>query len=755
MTDLAATISGAAKKLVRGTKKLVNSDNVDSQIGRSDLTHAPSAEPSWDESKLISLAERRYREARLARLVINEQIVTGLALYRGDHYSYYNAQTGTMEPIDSQASDLKERFAFKRANICRVMAERVLARLTASFPDAWAAPLTSSPEDKQAAQVARSVTAHTARATCREEIIRQLALMSILTTTNFVECSWDPKAEADVGLRQADGSVTYKRARVGDVRNTLLLPIDLYPDPNCYMSPKGLDGAAYIIKREIRSVDYIEEKWGVAVEPSLAEPSYASLLTRLEMNATGLPQEANLSRNSAEITSCLELPSPQYTDGRYWVVCGTQMLHAGPWPYTKRDSYPYAAFSFAANPGCIWGLNLMDILRDTQMSLNTLNSYLAGRTAWDRPVQMVPDNAGIAPADLLDQHFGKVIRYKAPQFGGAQPTWTFPPPPGPFYFQEHQRLIQLAEYLAGVHDIQGNEGAPPNLSGAAYDLLMQEDKSRLGPVIERLAGVVVKLQEWDIALMAQFGASAERMLGLDDKSMPSGPGGIDPAEAGQAGLVDVAALQRGQCRVVLSKGSGEAKLPAALEERLDQVMVIIKDLPAPLAEFYLSQLQSIRSDAQVDRLLEGMRALDAQRAAQAPNPMGVAALKAQAEQQQMQAEQQQAQLQLQAQTQAEVAKAQIDAHTQGQIEAIKLDAQMRMAQVTFSHALSLAEAQSQMQKAPTIAIAVKTGPTATASAEEKAGLEPDSESDLKTIMQPPAQDGPAGASPKAPKAKGN
>ena len=404
-------IMSGASSLVRGTQKLLSPTDIDSQIELSDLQTQPAPE-TWEDKKLRQLGNQRYEEARQGRFLVNEKIFTGLAFYNGVHDHYYNAGAGRMMPINEGSSDLKERFVYKPKNFIPVYVQRAESRILAEKPDAWASPMTDSDSDKKAAATARSCVTHAHRKLNIDALLRQVVRRMLITTTTFVEIGWDNKAYADIGIPQADGSVSYHYEQIGDVCANVRLAIDAYPDPNAALNGKGIDGGAYFITRSLESIENIFAKWGKRVEADSQSDVNMWLQQRIEWISGTYTRAASSQKNSAVVTQVWEKPSGQFPEGRFWVYSGETVLHKGPWPYTKgvaRHKYPFVEFYYDENVGSIWGLNMVSNLIPIQMAINDQSTYMNGRLAWDRPTILAPRNANIAPDDYNDIKPGQLL----------------------------------------------------------------------------------------------------------------------------------------------------------------------------------------------------------------------------------------------------------------------------------------------------------------------------------------------------------
>ena len=734
MPNLIDKMKSGAASLVRGVHKMVDSTNVDSQVGLRDVVGNDKETRDYlrdDYKKLIKLGDKRFEEARIALYKHREEIFSGLALFKGNHREYWDDNQGKLVSVIPDNATFSQRFIFKTIPIARTLIERCQSRILAERPDAWGAPLTDSELDRAAAACARAVNAHCNRVSDMDQLLEDVVLQFLITTTVFVECGWDNKAYADIGLPQPDGTIKYHYAQVGDFYAKLIPSINGYPDPNAGLSNKGIDGGAYFITRTLRPVADGERQWGKLIPAMNGGDQQGWYEQQIAWISDDYSTSFMKDNHCYVETRVWEKCSPQFPDGRYWVYTGDMMLWANKWPYEyKKDSYPYVEFYYQKNSGSVWGLNAIGQIADNQLSLNKLATYLNGRMEWDQPTVSIERNSGIAPDSLINPHYGKVSTRKV---GSRPPDWIYPQNPGAFYFEYGKMLRDDSEYIIGVRDFNSDSAPAPN-SGKEYELRMQEDKARLATCIRRTARGMVKIMEWQIALYRQFGASFPRLLGLDDQSIPAQD--LSGGNAAVTAMHDITALQNGQCRVVLSPGSGEGKLPAAQDERLDEVVALIAKLPAALAEFYLNELNNIRSDAQVERLITELKQMEAAAAAAQPNPQAIEQQKADAamqlEQMKNQADLQKMQAEAQIDIQKEAQKSAIAVHSASLAQTWRMQADLAVQNQKFQHDTALAN-----QVVPKVSIAVNAGPKGTAAAEQLAGFPLiDDPATLAAIMAP-------------------
>lgn len=727
-------------ELTVGAKKLIDLTNFDSEPHRVEYKN-PGDEPAiGDKQQLIQLGKKRLQDSRMGRRRVNADALNGVGFYLGNHRRMFelgdgSGGEGSWVNFDKGNQKERDRFIERPENYVQVMVDRYRARALATKPDAWCAPMTDSDKDRRASEVGSAVTAHCDRATGWDRLLDDVVLAMGISTSVYVKCEWNPKAWADVGIPQGDGSVEYHHAQIGDVAHTVNLWLDCYPDPNAILTGQGIHGGAYFVERVILPVEYIQERWGVTVDATCTDSTFGNLEQRLEYIAGDYTRQNQQDNNCAEVIAVYERPglSELYPEGRFWVQSGDFFLYGGPWPYKKKDKYPFVEFKFGQKTGSVWGLNMVKPLIPPQLSLNRLAMKMNGWLEWFCPVLFNPTNSEVAPDDLLGAHYGKNISYNGEQVGGQKPEWMSPPAISEFWLAYKANLTQTMENIAGVRDFNSDTVNPPS-SGHDFEVRLEADKERLKLVIDNIWRGKAEVDEWRIALYAQYGTKFGRFLGLSDEAIPA-KALQGPAVAATA-LVDLQALEDGQCRVIVAGGSGMAKTESAKEEHLQEfVKLMAANVPAPVLEFYLDNTTAFRSNAATETLRTNYKAWEA---AQMTQKMAENAAMQQGQQQGAQAIAQQkiaADQQAAAiQTKADQDKSAIEVHQTSLVEAFRANADMNVENARFQHSMALLQAKGST---PTIALAGSLGPVGLASAENAAGLKSDDVATMNKIMMPP------------------
>ncbi len=558
------------------------------------------AKPSRGQSalakgdELVRIVHNRYEEAAAARAVHDRVILTSMAFEAGKQWVEYNATSGR---LDNLIGD-DDNYYFMTNNQIRPLVLQNTVRATQTRPDVWVAPLTESASDKLAAEEARSIVAHCSRLVDRAAQLREWVFASLVSSTSFVKVCWDPRCDAQIAAAtDGDGNVTQVlTAAVGDIRESVLLPLDVYPDPKA----TRLNECAWVIHAKVVSLDDLRARYpgvGDRVEATTIEALHGGVEQRLALINDDPMRYAESERDSATVLEMWEVPSLSCPQGRLVTVAGDVLLRDEPWPYDKQDSYPFVALPYHANIGSVWARNMVWDMIPHQMAINRILSNFVGRSISDKLTVLIREGSAVSPDDYTNpRNFQKIY------YNGEPPVYQQPPPLSPANFQLMEFLLNQMENIAGVHDVsQGSLPGSSDLAAAAIEMLQNADQSKLSVFVGNIESALVELAEWELALYRQFGLQEPRLIGLDDQATP----GQAMTRAG----VFRALSAGGQCRLVVTPGSGMPKTPEARSQQLErwyQMGVFgVPGSPAA-AKTFLEESDTVRSDDLAERVAARM-----------------------------------------------------------------------------------------------------------------------------------------------------
>jgi len=723
---------------------LRDKDNPESEMLPVDFSDLPSPPDTERESRLVELIRSRYKRAADARALHDQDILESMAFDAGKQWVEYNPETGR---LDSLITDPDDRYYYLTDNQIAPMIQSLVARATSSDPDVWAAPLTDGDQDRQASEESESILSHCGRTLGMRALVREWTHAALIGSTTFLELGWDKDADAETPGRIGPDGVPQgvKTARIGEVYADLRLALHVYPDPKA----KEFHKSAWVVIADVLSLSDIVEEFGrrgKLVEPESFDAEHGGVEGRLAYINSDTGRGADTRKNSATVLRMWERPSAVYPNGRYAVSAGKILLRYQDWPYDKTDRYPLVPLAFQKRPGSLWGANAVSALIPLQRAINRILSGITERVINDKLAILVMDGTDLEPDEYTSARNYKKISYSA----GTPPAFQQPPAPSGFNLEYVSFLKAEMEHIAGSHEVSSANAPPAAFAqGArALELRQEADNSRLGLFVSQLESALVEAAEWQLALYRQYGSAVPRLMGIDEDLMPG-------KSAGR--MQSFRALGKGSCRVVVTPGSGMPKSPAARQEMLDEWFE--KGIFGPpgtpaAAKTFLELQETVRSDELVEKVEERINAqaaqlMQMQQQAQQSQQQAQAAAAAQAAQVQAQSAMQTAQMQAQQRQAAMTAELQfkqqalsVQQQHDAEMAAVKDHAQLEAAQADANVQMHRMLVEKQV---PSVSLAGKLGPQGVISAEQAAGLQPDTAADAAKVAMPPppAQNAPA------------
>jgi hypothetical protein len=737
-------------------------DNVDSDPSPDELQ--TPATPDQKEIALAQLVDERYTSAADNRRIHEPAWFESLAFYLGNQWVSWSAAHGVLR---SMRDPRRPHRVYAVRNKIRPKIKKLLARGLSVSPDAGVAPLTTSDLDRAAAAEARALIEHLDNVWRRPHQVKRLARFALTTSTAFLKIYWDPERSAEVPKFGPGGEILgSSTAAIGDLCEDICPIFEIYLDPKA----RDWEDVAWLIHAKVRSMEELRSKYGAAADGIQGESGGAGVSGDVESRLASTVGEYSRGSEPGQASKSIlvkelwEKPTLRFPEGRLITVAGGRVLRDDPWPYEKKDDFPFVPLSFEDGQSTVYGLNAVSDLISAQRSYNEgISRTMEHRkTAWGKILAQEGSEIGVDAFDSAAP--GEVIYYKQ----GSVPPQHIPAPPLPSFLLQ---LLQVDDRdlndISGVHEV--SEGTVPTgvTAASAIQQLLEADTTQMADFIENIETWHQRRAEWEIALAAQFykeprliwvsqgkgstnagsapGAMAPQPQpatpsGGDGTGIPSGLPGI-PQRPGAMGIPQAgspspqgppsgpandwlspvmqaqsfrALSAGGSCRVRVAPGSAKPISPAA---RAGQVLDLYKagvfgppgDPTA--AKILLEELEYENPDTVYESILQAREEALALAKANQPDPARV-----QAEQQQHAAEM------AAIQHQQDEQKAALMMQHEAQLKAI--DHQHAMDMETHKAQLEIEKMRAERTMGPKLgAINFTADPAATVDAEAKAGLQ--------------------------------
>jgi len=453
-----------------------------------------------EERELVKLVQEKLDNYKKRAFVLEKQWWLNLAFFLGYQWVKYSE-------VERRLVDRRPREKARvrlTANHILSLTLSLLAKMTANEPAMQVLPNTSSEEDKQAARLGSQAIKWLWKKIEMADVIEELTLGSLIFGINFLKVYWDPLAEEAFTVEAFDelGNPTTQEIHLGQVASDVVPPFALAIDPLA----KTFKQAKWVVQCSIRSVEEIEERTGIKVEPEKQVPSLETKLLTL-YNSFGASEPISELEGGASWKEYWEIPSSKHRKGRLIVVAGDQLAYIGDNPYGR---LPYFDFPLIKIPQRVMGKSLIDDLialnkaynRALSQLLENANKMAKGK--WTTPKDSVSKSA-------LTDETGEVIEFRP--IGGFRPEQVAISPLPNYVLFLLDRYIRDMEDVAGIHEI--SRARPPGgvRAGVALAFLREADDTRIGPIVRRFDNALEKAASFMLQLVGE-NYTEERLIRL-------------------------------------------------------------------------------------------------------------------------------------------------------------------------------------------------------------------------------------------------
>lgn len=668
-------VSAFAKPNPNGTQgsfpltnnKLENPNNLKLDLNAKDWRVIPKDQPE-EAKKVTAFIKEQFDLSYRARQEMELEWVMSTAFFEGRQWFRINSQARNLESLMHE----KEPNRYLTVNKMRPLIDGVVGKLTQCAPDSSAVPISNNPVDLMAADEANYIVNHYNRKFDRETQTKERVRWACVSGTSFLKVFWDASREQVVPQMDATGSeiIGHTSMKVGDIVEQILPAFDVYFDPMA----KRDDDIRWLIHAMVKPLSWFIDKYGdqgKLVKPdgqTGANAGYVdTYLDGTNGNGRGWvpPSPSNLGnqdtkKQAAVVYEYWEKPSALYPSGRYIVSTNSCLLYGGPWPYEKKDAFPFIPLRWQPRSGTPYGYSLGWDLCSLQLTYNRIYSRLVEQFENQKDYVLAENLSGIG-ADAYDNSSDSIddnnriyrrINYKR---GSHPPQIQRAPGIGSDLFPLLQMIEKDMMDVAGLHDVsqgQANAGTPAE----SVRLLQRSDNTQHSFVRADIEISASKIKEWEVSLIQQF-AIVPFVGNIQGKMLPQ--------DQIRQGVMRFDALRSGgQYRIVYIPGSSMDDSPDQKLQKLAALrqMGVFGDPMDPETNRLFIELANIPNASRIyqhlDQQAQKMQAMQEQ---QAQMMQQQAAMEAQAKQEQFNPEVEQMKMQLEIQKEQAVIQAQLEA----------------------------------------------------------------------------------------------
>ena len=386
--------------------------------------------------------------------------------------------------------------------------EARLSKLSNLKPKMTVIPASGDEKDIKTAKVSKKIVNSIYNKLAVSGLISSANKWSEVCGTSFYKIAWNSKAGSI--LKNSDGSIL----NCGDVDISVCPPFEIYPESS---SCGSVEECKSIIHAKAYHVDDIKNIWGV--ETAGSDVNVFSLDGAAGIGGYGFLTENThfvngVRKDYAIVIEKYEMPTIENPNGKLTIVAGDKLVYMGELPYINGNDgercFPFIRQCSVENPGCFWGLSIIDRLIPLQRSYNAIkNRKHEFMNRLSMGVLTVEDGS-VDTDNLEDEGLspGKILVYRQ---GSTPPKFmSFDRVPIDFSAEEQQILNEFT-LISGVSDLMRTSLSNyANISGIALQRIIEQDDSRIASTVENIKMAIKTMGKHVLRLYRQF-ASVPRL----------------------------------------------------------------------------------------------------------------------------------------------------------------------------------------------------------------------------------------------------
>ena len=383
-----------------------------------------------------------------------------------------------------------------------------LAKLSRVRPTMSVRAVSSEEGDLKSAVVSSDILRSTSLRVGLDKIINDATAWSEVTGTCFYKIGWDSSIGKKLG--EKDGESVFE----GDVSVSVISPFEIYPE-SLFVS--DIQELKSIIHARAVSADELNSVYGKTFVGE--ELDVYSLDNKVGVYG-GTKKTSDTLKNQVILIEKYERPSLENPNGKYYAVACGELLEEGELPYQNgvdgERGYPFVKQISTVQVGGFFGVSLVERLIPLQRAYNAVkNRKYEFMNRVSMGVINVEDGS-VDTDDLIDEGLspGKVIVYRQ----GSRPPQIMNSGSVPLDFTyEEERLKSEFVTISGTSEVSKNSTlSSSTMSGAAIELLIEQDETRLSVTAESIRSAVKEIGKHVIRLYRQFAKNTRIMRSIGE-----------------------------------------------------------------------------------------------------------------------------------------------------------------------------------------------------------------------------------------------
>ncbi len=381
-----------------------------------------------------------------------------------------------------------------------------LAKLSRVRPTMTVRASGGEDKDLKTAEISTEILNSTYQRIGLDNVIKKATIWSETLGTSFYKVLWNNQKGKILG--EKDGA----QIKEGDVEVFAVSPFEIFPDS---IFKSEIEELKSIIHARAIDVDTIYENYDKRV---IAEDLDVFSLTKNEDVFTYASQNKKISstlKNHALVLEKYIAPSKEYPNGRLIIVTKDALLYDGELPYKNgvelKRAFPFIKQTSLSRAGNFFGESIIERLIPLQRAYNAVkNRKYEFMNRISMGVLKVEDGS-VDTDELIDEGLspGKIIVYRQ----GARPPEIMNSNSVPIDFTyEEERLYNEFVTISGTSEISRSFNLSKQaMSGAALELLIEQDETRLSVTAESVRSAVKEIAKHILRIYKQFATSTRIM----------------------------------------------------------------------------------------------------------------------------------------------------------------------------------------------------------------------------------------------------
>lgn len=462
---------------------------------------------SEDISKeIVTFVTEEYVRRRNERLPFEKQWKLNLNYVAGNQYC-------EILP-NGQIHEEEKYYGWQSRSVFNHIAPIVdtrLAKLTRVRPIMSVRAVSAEEKDIKTAIVTSDLLQSTMQRISLDKIISKATSWSEVCGTSFYKVLWNENGGKKIG--EKDGDAVFE----GDVEVKNVSPFEIFPDSVFHSE---ISECKSIIHARAVSIDEIYETYGVVVD---GEEVDVFTLSKDEVSKNGgytAKKTSQKVKDHAVLIEYYERCSKDYPNGRYIAVAGGKLLLNSELLYLNgidgRRDFPFVRQVSTSQVGCFFGTSLVERLIPLQRAYNAVkNRKYEFMNRVSMGVINVEDGS-VDTDELIDEGLspGKVIVYRQ----GSRPPQMMSSGSVPLDFTyEEERLSSEFVSISGTSEVsKTSDVASSTMSGAAIELLIEQDETRLSVTAESIRNAIKEIGKQVIRIFRQFAKNTRIMRSIGE-----------------------------------------------------------------------------------------------------------------------------------------------------------------------------------------------------------------------------------------------